>query len=183
MVGVNFYPQTDRFTPKLSSFYQLGHFLTKLLRTDTVTIHDLQCISGATNWLLASKATSTIQPFNRAISAAMRAIDSSNPYEVKKAQQRTLRLSPLFLDVLIDLYLEVLDQFYLISTPNLIKGPDTLYIVVDSNPQQGEGFAFYRKHHSRFIPLEHITLSEVSISNLPLGVAKDHGLESILHST
>ena len=183
MVGVNFYPQTDRFTPKLSSFYKLGHFLSKLLRAETVTIHDLQRISGATNWLLASKATNTIQPFNKAISTAMGAIDSSNPYEIKKAQRRTLRISPLFLDVLIDLYLEVIDQFYLISSPNLLKGPDTLYIVVDSNPQQGGGFAFYQKKHSPFMPREHFTLTDVPISNLPPSFATDYGLESILHST
>ena len=183
MLGVNFYPQTDRFTPKLSSFYKLGHFLSKLLRTEEIRIHDLQRICGATNWLLASKATNTTTPYNRAIAQALDSVNSSNPYAIKEAQRITLPLSPVFLDVLIDLYLEVLDQFYLISTQNLIRGTDTLYIVVDSNPQRGGGFAFHKAQNLTFMPDKHIRLSQVPISKLPPSFAKDYGLESILHST
>lgn len=188
MLGVHYYPITDRFTPKLSTFYKLGTKFAKILTKGSFSLSQLESVIGSCLWLLPENQRHLLQPFQFSLKYAQKQLQQRNVlrrYKRKKplTEKTTCHnVTALFLDTVFLTVAEVMKQYLLIDTPSIEKVGSTLFIAVDSNPLVAGGYLFYRGQTSGFRGLKSLDIFREEISQLGEQFIQDHSLEKIFHS-
>jgi hypothetical protein len=188
MLGVHYYPETDRFTPKLSTFYKLGTKFAQIMKTGYFSLSSLESILGSCIWLLPPGEHHILQPFQYALTQAQKRLKGITQFPSKRHKTKWSEKTPchrvtkLFLDSILITMSEITKQYLLVDLPTKEKMGNTLFIVVDSNPLVAGGYLFYRGHTHAFQKLKHLNFFRKNISNLTEKFITEHKLEKIFHS-
>ena len=186
MLGVNFFPKTDRFTPKISTFHKLGVCFFDLLSNQKFSIKHLSSVIGLLNWMLPDQFKYLKAPLIGALQKAEKERDLVNKHNPHKKQisDKTLfwPVTSAFADTTFELMLKITEQYLYTAIPHYDISGSTIFIVVDSNPFVAGGFVFFQQQESSFFPLSQLSPERIDISQLPEEFIKSHDLRDIFHS-
>lgn len=186
MLGVNFYPQTDRFTPKISTFHKLGISFFDILNHNKFSIKRLDSVLGLLNWMLPDEYRYLKTPLSGALMKAQKEQELHNKFfpSHKKVRDTTTfwPITSAFADASFELMLTITEQYLYTALPKIDVTGSTIFIVVDSNPLVAGGFVFFQKQTSSFYPMSELKLERIEISQIPEWFIEEHELRDIFNS-
>ena len=178
MLGVNYYPYTDRFTTKMSTFYKLNSKVADLISKPTFTPNNLEKLIGSFLWVLPADQRSFLQPLQ---------FVQKQHCTGKRSKKNTnvqIPVNSQLLDNIYSLLQHCTRQYLLTKTPCLQQRGCPLYIVVDSNPQVTGGYFVLGTEQLMFLPQSKYITQEAceQISNIPEEFLELHKLQKIFNS-
>lgn len=183
MIGYNYYPNTDRFTPKLGTLFKLCTQLVDFLDQKFYSLKALESLIGRIHWQLPSEDRNLLQPFQFALTEGNKALKHFSKTG-SKINERTKRwpINSLLLNNTFELVVSIIQQYLKVEEHNFHITSKTVFIVVDSNPLVAGGFIFFRNHSSNYTKFEKLFVDQIKISGLTPEFCETHNLQKLLYS-
>ena len=148
LLGVNYFPKTDRFTPKLSTFFKLHIKVVELLRNPTYTPKRLESLISSFLWILPKENRHLLQP----LQFTQKQNCAGNKRDLY--QNKPIPINTALLDGIFNLVIHCTRQYLMTDVMNLSFRGQPLYIVVDSNPFIAGGYIVLGTKTLRFLPYQ-----------------------------
>jgi len=183
MIGYNYYPKTDRFTPKLGTLFKLGTQIVDFLDQQFYSLRDLESLIGRVLWQLPVEDRHLLQPFQFALNQGKKEMEHFRKKK-SKMNERTKRwpVNSLLLNNTFELITSIIGQYLQVEKHNFHLTSKTVFIVVDSNPLIAGGFIFYRNTSSNYTKFDDLLVDNLVISGLEEKFCKEHNLQRLLYS-
>ena len=183
LLGVNYNLHTDRFTPKLASFYRFALEVAKVIRQNHCTVAFLESLAGRCNWLFQGNHLSMLQPLYDYLGQTRKKFLYKGKIDYKRTKKQSIPMTTFLGNLLLQICIKMVESYTMYNTPKLTAGKRILYIVVDSNPAIAGGYMIIQKRSVMFQPvLTPDKLMQIGLPHVPASFIKRYKLESLLHS-
>ena len=182
LLGVNYFVKTDRFTPKISSFYKLGLKILHILQRDSFKLKDLETFAGLTNWLIPQHATKALAPIYKALSFHKKGKDLSDYRQKIQVANKKIPVTKPLLDTFLDILLLSTKSYFISKQPRTTRPGPVLRIVSDANPSVSAGFMVINKTNFALVDINSLYPDTFKMSSVSPTFVKKFKLEKILNS-
>jgi len=184
MLGVKYNLSTNRFAPKLGSFYKLGYQLLRLLREPQVSVGDIQSLCGKLQWLCPGTSIGPVlRPCYKFISLLCQRRNLRTKRDFQKLKDIRVDWNVALHSTVLEGLTVALEQYATFRQPNVFARGRLLCIVVDSNPQVAGGYMFFKQRNLYFSKISEPKLvTALTLSQVPPQYIRTMGYQKILHS-
>ena len=183
MLGVKYNLHTDRFIPKLNSFYKLGTLLLEIFHRKKVSLLEIEKIAGQVSWIQQNSNPHLLRPLYKFMGKQKSKIHKAKKHQIKALQHKKIPLNKSFAEAIFNILTSILQSYDLFDQSHHTSQDDTLYIVVDSNPSVAGGYLFYKQTSSNFLEIPEIKQSDaISFPEIPHQYLVQHNYLKFINS-
>ena len=183
MLGVTYNLKTNRFLPKLNSFYKFGEFLLETLQKQQISLKTLEVIAGKANWLCDQNQRMILRPLYQMIGNIKKQKRPSKASDHRKIQKFPVEHNVLIHQCIIDILAQLTHQISKFDCPNFESQFKILHIAVDTNPTIAGGYMFFKNRTFKFENISPpVKQDRIPINGISSGYIRDMGYLKLLHS-
>ena len=183
MIGYNYYPKTDRFTPKLGTLFKLCTQIIDFLDQKFYSLKNLESLIGRVLWQLPFEDRHLLQPFQFALKEGHKDLERFSK-KGSRINERTTRwpINSLLMNNTFEIIAAIITQYLEVETYRFKITTKSVFIVVDSNPLVAGGFMFFRNRSSNFTKFKDLLVDQITISGLTPEFCEAYNLDKLLYS-
>jgi len=183
MLGVSYNLSTDRFIPKINSYYKLALHTLRMLRKPRVSIKDLEIFTGKTQWMVQSSNNNFLTPIYKYIGRIKAQLKPQTSRDHKKIQCISIDWNLGLLNCIFDTFWKINNKFMVFNEPNISIMKDICFIVCDANPHIAGAYLAIGPATIEFETFCPQHEESFPIPSIPKSYIQKYNLESFFHST